>query len=320
MSEQPLVSIQVPIYNAEKYIPKLIDCLSNQTYKNIEVVLVEDFSTDNSYQLLKAYAEKDSRFKVIKRDTKGGNTVTGIVYSLPYLNGKYWIYLSQDDFIDYDLIEKCVEKAESTGAEMVCPNTMLYWEGKEPYKISKYPLNNDYNYIISGREAFPLSLNWEIPGLSLELVSHLKSSGIKAEYWNSCEFYHRKSLLTVNKIAFADTNFYYRQDNPNAITQNLYYFSFDVLTTDIMLLKLLIENKYERKVILKRLKQLIRGFGSWKRKFINNFDKFNDEQKLYIENTLIDARKDLYSIIKEQKYIAGYILMLSSDIRIKIKD
>ena len=55
MTEQPLVSIQVPIYNAEKYIPKLIDCLSNQTYKNIEVVLVEDFSTDNSYQLLKDY-------------------------------------------------------------------------------------------------------------------------------------------------------------------------------------------------------------------------------------------------------------------------
>ena len=68
------------------------------------------------------------------------------------------------------------------------------------------------------------------------------------------------------------------------------------------------------------MKQLIRGFGSWKRKFIQNYDKFNDEQKLYIKNTLINARKNLYSIIKEQKYIAGYILMLSSDIRIKIKD
>ena len=93
-----------------------------------------------------------------------------------------------------------------------------------------------------------------------------------------------------------------------------------IILEKALLLKLLIEYKYERKVILKRLKQLIRGFGSWKRKFIQNYDNFNDEQKLYIKNTLIDARKDLYSIIKEQKYFAGYILMLSSDIRIKIKD
>lgn len=320
MTEQPLVSIQVPIYNAEKYIPKLIDCLSNQTYKNIEVVLVEDFSTDNSYQLLKDYAEKDSRFKVIKRDTKGGNAVKGIEYSLPYLNGKYYIYLSQDDFIDYDLIEKCVEKAEEASAEMVCPNTLLFWENEEPKRITKFPLNNDYNYTMSGREAFPLSLTWDFSGASLQLTSILKESGIKSEYWNSCEFYHRKSLLNVKKITFADTNFYYRQDNNDAITKKIYYFTFDVITTDIMLLKLLIEYKYERKVILKRLKQLIRGFGSWKRKFIQKYDNFNEEQKTYIKNTLINARKDLYSIIKEQKYIAGYILMLSSDIRIKIKD
>ena len=319
MNEQPLVTIQIPIYNAEEYIPKLIDCLSNQTYKNIEVILIEDFSTDNSFQILKDYSEKDNRFKVIKREYKGGNTVTGIVYALPYMNGKYWFYLSQDDFIDYDLIEKCVEKAETTGAQMVCPNTMLYWEGKNPEKITNFPLNGDYNYTISGKDAFPLSLTWDFPGFVLELTSHLKESGIKAEYWNSCEFYFRKSLLNVERIAFANTNVYYRQDNPNAITKKLSYFSFDVLTTDIMLLQLLIENKYERKLILNRTKQLIRGFGSWKRKFINNFDKFNDEQKNYIRNSLINARTNLYSIIKEQKYFIGYLLMISSDLRVKIK-
>lgn len=319
MIEKPLVSIQVPIFNAEKYLPKLFDCLSNQTYQNIEIILIEDFSTDNSYQILKDFSKKDSRFKVIKRESKGGNAVKGIVYSLPYLNGKYYLYMSQDDIIDYDLIEKCVKKAEETHAEMVCPNIILYWENDKQKKITNFPLNNNYTYTITGKEAFPFSLTWDFPGIALELTTHLKQSGIKAEYWNSCEFYHRKSLLNIRKIAFANTNFYYRQDNLDAITQKLHYFSFDVLTTDIMLLKLLIEYNYSKEQILKRTKQIIRGFGSWKRKFTKNYNKFSNEEKDYIRNTLINARKNLYSIIREQKYITGLFLLILSDLRIKIR-
>lgn len=319
MTEQPLLSIQVPIYNAEKYIPKLIDCLSNQTYKNIEVVLVEDFSTDNSYQLLKDYAEKDSRFKVIKRDTKGGTAATGIEYSLPYCNGKYFFYMSQDDFIDYDLIEKCVKKAEENDADIVLVNTQLYKEGEPLNFAQKYPIDKNYDSIISGEDAFYESLTWNIGAFALRRRDVIEKCPTIANYYNDCECSYRKQYLFAKKIMFCDTNFYYRQDNNDAITKKINYFTFDILTTDILLLKILIERKYSRKKILKRLKQIIRGFGSWKRTFIQKYDNFNEEQKTYIKNTLINARKDLYSIIKEQKYIAGYILMLSSDIRIKIK-
>ena len=55
----------------------------------MEVILIEDFSTNNSYQILKDYSKKDNRVKVIKREYEDENTVTGIVYSLPYLNDKY---------------------------------------------------------------------------------------------------------------------------------------------------------------------------------------------------------------------------------------
>ena len=64
---EPLVSIVVPVYNGEKYLEETLNVLKNQTYKNFEVIMVDDISTDNSVQILEKFANEDERFKLIKR-------------------------------------------------------------------------------------------------------------------------------------------------------------------------------------------------------------------------------------------------------------
>ena len=108
---EPLVSIVVPVYNGEKYLEETLNVLKNQTYKNFEVIMVDDISTDNSVQILEKFANEDERFKLIKRKTKGGTGTNSIVYGLQYCTGEYYSYLSQDDLISKNFLEKCVEKA-----------------------------------------------------------------------------------------------------------------------------------------------------------------------------------------------------------------
>lgn len=67
-----LVSIVVPIYNTGKYLKKCLDTLINQTYNNLEIILVNDQSTDNSYKICVEYSEKDERIKIINKQIRGG--------------------------------------------------------------------------------------------------------------------------------------------------------------------------------------------------------------------------------------------------------
>ena len=104
-----LISVIVPIYNGESYIPTMIDSIQSQTYQNFEVLLVEDHSTDKSKNLIKKICEADNRFKLLEPKEKMGTAVRGHEYALPFCAGEYHFYLSQDDFLDSDLFEKCIK-------------------------------------------------------------------------------------------------------------------------------------------------------------------------------------------------------------------
>ena len=69
------VSIIIPIYNGYQFLPRLLDCLLKQTYTNIEVIMVDDYSTDESYSYLCEKTKDDARFRILKPDTKGGDSL-----------------------------------------------------------------------------------------------------------------------------------------------------------------------------------------------------------------------------------------------------
>lgn len=319
-STNPLISVVVPLYNGSKYLPKMLESLKNQTYYNFEALFINDFSTDNSADLIKQYAENDQRFILIERTFKGGNAVKGIEYGLPYCKGDYYFFMTQDDFIDSDLFEKAVSKAEETGADIVLPDYCFYRENAQSRKASKYPINGDYSQILPSREAFYLSLNWQIGGFSLRKMDLVKEVGVKADYFNSCEFYTRLNYLRANKIAFCNSMFYYRKDNNDAINVGCPYYMFDVFKTDLMLLNELIINNFSRKQISTRLKRIIKDITHWRKDYKKSYTSYNEEQRKYVYDLIKSCEKEVFYLCLKRLDFMNLLLYFSKIFRNQIKE
>lgn len=129
------VSIIVAVYNVEKYIRRCLESLKSQTYSNIEVILVDDGSTDKSGLICDEYARKDSRFRVIHKENGGVSTARQI--GLDAATGDYIIHADPDDYVDVKMIEELLTSAISTNVDMTTCD--FYMDGKyykQHYKSS----------------------------------------------------------------------------------------------------------------------------------------------------------------------------------------
>lgn len=107
MENSPLVSIIVPVYNNSKYLDKCIKSIINQTYKNLEIILVNDGSTDNSDKIIKSYTKKDSRIKTIYQKNAGQSAARN--QGLKIATGDYISFVDADDEVKPEFIEKLLE-------------------------------------------------------------------------------------------------------------------------------------------------------------------------------------------------------------------
>lgn len=107
MSQYPLISIIVPVYNTEKYLSKCLDSLINQTYKNLQIILINDGSTDNSGKICEEYANKDSR--IIYRSVENGGVSSARNKGLALATGDYYHFPDSDDYLELDTYEYLME-------------------------------------------------------------------------------------------------------------------------------------------------------------------------------------------------------------------
>lgn len=98
------VTIIIPVYNVEKYLEKCLNSVICQTLKDIEIICVNDGSTDNSQQILKEYAQKDERIKIV--DKKNGGLSSARNAGLDAATGEYCYFLDSDDWIELNTLEK----------------------------------------------------------------------------------------------------------------------------------------------------------------------------------------------------------------------
>ncbi|WP_270388222.1 glycosyltransferase family 2 protein [Blautia hansenii] len=110
-----LISIIVPAYNAEKYLNRCIDSLIHQTYHNIEIIIVDDGSVDNTPKMCDQWTEKDSRIKVIHKENQGLGFARNT--GLENATGKYVSFLDSDDFVDLQMYQKLYEKLQQEQAD-----------------------------------------------------------------------------------------------------------------------------------------------------------------------------------------------------------
>lgn len=140
-----LVSIIIPVYNVEKYLHQCIDTVLNQTYRNIEIILVDDGSTDNCPQICDEYKELDSRIRVIHK--KNGGLSDARNAGLNIAKGKYVCFFDSDDVVSYRIIEDLYRACAKNNSDMaVC----YYQKFRERYQDKA---NTKSNYeVITGQD------------------------------------------------------------------------------------------------------------------------------------------------------------------------
>ena len=114
---QKLLTIIVPIYNVSSYLQQCIDSILNQTYKNLEIILVDDGSTDSSVEICDNYARIDSRIRVIHK--KNGGLVSARKAGLECAHGEYAAFVDGDDWIDLAMYESLVKEMEDSKADII---------------------------------------------------------------------------------------------------------------------------------------------------------------------------------------------------------
>jgi glycosyltransferase EpsH len=144
MEKRPLISVIVPIYKTEKYINECIDSILNQTYKNLEVLLIDDGSPDSCPQICDNYAKLDERVKVIHKENAGLSDTRNV--GLKNLTGDYFLVVDSDDYIEPDTVEYSLKIAQKYNADVVM------WDYIREFKDAslKKTIFNDDEVIFDG--------------------------------------------------------------------------------------------------------------------------------------------------------------------------
>lgn len=133
----PLISVIVPIYNVEKYLARCVDSIVNQTYKNLEIILVDDGSPDRCPKMCDDYAEKDSRIKVVHK--KNGGLSDARNAGMAVATGEYISFIDSDDYVSDDFFECLLDVMNKENSDIAeCSVVKLYEDGHlEQYTDTK---------------------------------------------------------------------------------------------------------------------------------------------------------------------------------------
>lgn len=135
-TEPPCVTVALSVYNVEAYIREALDCIIGQTYRDLEILCIDDCSKDKTFDIIKEYATVDSRIRVIRQDKNQGLSVSRNL-AIQEAMGDYILMLDGDDLFALDLVEKALNKAKETGADIVMWDFCSFYNEKDlPMLIS----------------------------------------------------------------------------------------------------------------------------------------------------------------------------------------
>jgi len=193
------VSVIVPVYNVYEYLEKCLDSLVNQTLKDIEIIVVNDGSPDNSKEIIDKYAK---RYKQIKAyDKENGGLSDARNFGLKKATGEYIAFVDSDDYIDLSALEKMYKYAKKKDLDIVVCDTINVYEDKEVLIKSNlhYSNTNVKNYLISP----PMACTRLYKRYLFDKINFKK--GI---YYEDLEL-TPKLVLDTNKIGFLEEGLYY---------------------------------------------------------------------------------------------------------------
>lgn len=214
------VSIVVPVYNVEKYLPQCLDSLCAQTLKDIEIICVNDGSKDNSLGIIQEYQKKDSRVKCISKANSGyGNSMN---MGMDAAQGEYIAIAESDDFIEPDTCQVLYERAKELDFDVVKSDYYTFYETKGSTEyVHTCPDPAMYNVVFGytkAPEVFECRMNtwtgiYRTQFLRENNIRHNETPG--ASYQDNGFWF--QTITLAKKLTFVNQAFYhYRQDNPNS--------------------------------------------------------------------------------------------------------
>ena len=226
-------SIITPIYNVERFLAKCLDSITMQTFGDIEIILINDGSTDGSGDIARSYAKKDSRIHLIEQANQGQGHARNV--GLKIASGEYIIFVDSDDFIELDMCEKLYKELEGGDIEvLVTPFFMTKKNRRKPYRhFTNYvPQEQKYNSI-EGSEYLLKHLK---KGTFITTISHLI---IKNEYLRQKQIYFPEKLLYEDLIFCTDV--FLQADT--IITREIYGYNYFMSPNSTMRGKMTLEKK-----------------------------------------------------------------------------
>ena len=215
-----LISIVVPIYNVENYLRTCLDSIENQTYSNIEVLLINDGSPDSSGEICQEYVARDSRFHYFEKENGGLSDARN--YGIERSNGKYLTFVDSDDWLNLTYVEDLYQAAIRNDADTVVSHYTIYNESDRNYYVHIW--DDYYEKTCTGEE-----LVLELPSLELNGYVYITSWGIlfKKELFNNIRFpkgkviedsrTNYKLFFRSNKVAYIHKEIYYHREGIESI-------------------------------------------------------------------------------------------------------
>ena len=212
--KNPKISIIIPAYNVEKYIGECLLSIIKQTFKELEIIIINDGSTDRTEEIIKLFM-KDKRIKLISQENKKQGAARN--RGLKVATGEYIGYIDSDDWIDLDYFEKLYNSAKKYDADIAIATNIRVGGSKK----AKNRLNIDSEKAVSSlKEKFEICnhLKNECPTNKIYRLSMLKENKITWPEGSYCEdkLYVTKAIYYANKIVSVPNIYYYYFRNPKS--------------------------------------------------------------------------------------------------------
>lgn len=214
------ISVVIPVYNVEKYLSECLDSVINQTYKNLQIILVDDGSTDSSGKICDEYAEKDARITVVHQSNAGAGAAKNT--GLDLVKGEYFSIIDSDDYIELDMYEKMVNSLEKYNADIVqCLFRNVYVNDSFD---RKYKIKGNYPKVLTSKSFLKEYLyDWKYAIFWNKLFksSLLKEIRFPVGRKIDDEFFTYKLVCNAKKVVNIDNILYnYRMRKTSVMNEN----------------------------------------------------------------------------------------------------
>ncbi len=321
------VSVIVPVYNVGKYLEKCLESIISQSFKDIEIICVNDGSTDNSLQILTEYANKDTRIKIISKPNGGLFSARHV--GMAAAIGEYLLFVDSDDWIDKTLIEKTIQKISETNSDMVvfgAYSVKGQSVSRGMYSVNK--INPKLKERLLSRKDYENDLFQFPPTAWCKLYRRkfVEDNNIKFQEIKDGEdqLFYLKAILTAKNIYIINEDlYYYVKNRAGAITSSYTKKSISPIlnfyAAEELLKSLTLTDKYINQVINKYFSKAMSWYCKCDDSLKDDYYKNLQEFKNFIVSNYSNGWWKYIEINKSETYLRIKLKTLVSKIRWKFK-